>query len=338
MFGAMMVITLISAMVGDLILLPSLMLHLELVTLWDLVRLRLGGEPNRAVALFNGLSRTQVHSIIMSGALRQLKAGEVLFRKGESSDSMYAVISGELDVLDYHTDRGCPAEGLAKRINHLTAGDVVGEMGSLRAASRSATVVAVQPCELLLINWKMIRRLQWLYPPVAHHFFMNLLSILCGRLENLSRAYAAESVTDDLTGLYNFKGFCGYLEAEISRAKRFGDQLSICRIRIDGAALNQPGQHDAVEKLLHALCGTLHRKIRGCDRLARMDHRTLALLLPRTSAPKADQACHRLQRLFEEKDVRLNGHPFDLEFTVWSFNAAGEQTADNFVSDVLNCQ
>jgi len=41
-FGVMMVITSLSALVGDLILLPTLMQHVELVTLWDLVRLKLG--------------------------------------------------------------------------------------------------------------------------------------------------------------------------------------------------------------------------------------------------------------------------------------------------------
>ncbi|MBW1865999.1 MAG: MMPL family transporter, partial [Deltaproteobacteria bacterium] len=35
-FGTMMAITMFSALVGDLILLPSLLLHVELVTLWDL--------------------------------------------------------------------------------------------------------------------------------------------------------------------------------------------------------------------------------------------------------------------------------------------------------------
>ncbi len=38
-FGLMMVITMFSALVGDLILLPSLMLHVELVTAWDLLKL-----------------------------------------------------------------------------------------------------------------------------------------------------------------------------------------------------------------------------------------------------------------------------------------------------------
>ncbi|MFC1876783.1 RND family transporter [Thermodesulfobacteriota bacterium] len=43
-FGTMMAITMFSALVGDLILLPSLLLHVELVTLWDLIRLKLGKD------------------------------------------------------------------------------------------------------------------------------------------------------------------------------------------------------------------------------------------------------------------------------------------------------
>ncbi len=44
-FGLLMVITMLSALVGDLLILPSLMLHVELVTAWDLLRLMptLGG-------------------------------------------------------------------------------------------------------------------------------------------------------------------------------------------------------------------------------------------------------------------------------------------------------
>ncbi len=38
-FGFLMVMTMLSALVGDLILLPALMLHVELVTAWDLLRL-----------------------------------------------------------------------------------------------------------------------------------------------------------------------------------------------------------------------------------------------------------------------------------------------------------
>jgi hypothetical protein len=63
-FGVMMVITSLSALVGDLILLPSLIRHVELVTLWDLVRLKLGKEPRMGIPLFKELSRTQFPSFI----------------------------------------------------------------------------------------------------------------------------------------------------------------------------------------------------------------------------------------------------------------------------------
>jgi predicted RND superfamily exporter protein len=38
-FGFLMVVTMLSALIGDLILLPSLMLHVELVTAWDLLKM-----------------------------------------------------------------------------------------------------------------------------------------------------------------------------------------------------------------------------------------------------------------------------------------------------------
>jgi hydrophobe/amphiphile efflux-3 (HAE3) family protein len=46
-FGFLMVITMLTALMGDLILLPALMLHVELVTAWDLLKLmpNLGGLP-----------------------------------------------------------------------------------------------------------------------------------------------------------------------------------------------------------------------------------------------------------------------------------------------------
>jgi predicted RND superfamily exporter protein len=46
-FGFLMVITMVTALIGDLLLLPALMLHVELVTAWDLLKLmpNLGGLP-----------------------------------------------------------------------------------------------------------------------------------------------------------------------------------------------------------------------------------------------------------------------------------------------------
>jgi predicted RND superfamily exporter protein len=197
-FGVMMVITLLSALVGDLILLPSLIQHVEVVTLWDLLRLKLGKEPREGIPLFKGLSRNQVHYVLMAGSLKKIEAGETLFHKGDPSDSMYAIISGAVDVLDSVSDRETGRYvGKPVLINALRTGDVLGEMGFLRSVPRSATIVATEATELLQINWKMMRRLQWLYPPTAHHFYFNLMSLVCDRLDRLTRLFSEIKVLDE---------------------------------------------------------------------------------------------------------------------------------------------
>jgi uncharacterized protein len=187
-FGMMMVITMFSALVGDLILLPSLITHVELVTLWDLLKLKLGREPEKGITLFEGLSKRHVHYILMAGALKRCNRGEIIFTKGEVSDSMYAVISGQLEVVDLAVGPSTNP-GIRRLIRTLLPGDVVGEMGMIRACKRSATVIASSPTELLQINERMIRRLHWLYPPVAQKFFMNLMKIVCDRLDDLTERY-----------------------------------------------------------------------------------------------------------------------------------------------------
>ena len=194
-FGFLMVITMVSALVADLILLPSLMLHVELVTIWDLIRVKLGKDPQDGIPLFKGLSRTQVHYILMAGNLKTHEAGETIMVKGEISDSMYAIISGKLEVVGESQDINV-INRPDRVIATLTAGDVVGEMGMIRSCERSATVVAATSAELLQINERMIKRLQWLYPPTAHRFFFNLMGILCDRLQNLTECYLEETSPD----------------------------------------------------------------------------------------------------------------------------------------------
>jgi diguanylate cyclase (GGDEF)-like protein len=305
-FGGMMVITMLSALIGDLILLPSLIQHVEVVTLWDLLRLKLGKEPPEGIPLFKGLSHTQVHYIIMAGSLTKIDSGEILFHKGDPSDSMYAIVSGTMDVLDPAGDRQPQHElGNHKLLNQLKTGDVLGEMGFLRSLPRSATVIATQPVELLKINWKMIKRLQWLYPPTAHRFFFNLMTLICDRLENLTVWFSEIKVLDDSTGLYNRENFLKILDSEISRARRYQTTLSLCfmKFNFDGAGADNLEK----ERILRLFAETFSMQIRKCDILSRFDHQTFALLMPHTSAADAQLFCNRLKRLFAEKCNEIDG-------------------------------
>ncbi|CAB5128394.1 Exporter protein, RND family [Olavius algarvensis associated proteobacterium Delta 3] len=307
-FGAMMVITMLSALVGDLILLPSLMMHVELVTLWDLIRLKLGEEPREGIPLFSGLSRTQINYIIMAGSLKEFGQGEILFRKGDVSDSMYAVISGELEVLDQQTDTETANEmRVHKLIQRLGVGDVVGEMGLLRSVPRMATVVGKKPGELLQINMKMIRRLQWLFPPTAHRFFFNLMNILCDRLESATVCLTELSLEDDLTKFLNRRGFMKVLDAETYRAQRFQEDLTMLMLSVDFDRDILAVPVDTQDRLIRSICNCLVSDIRRCDTFGRLDIQTFALLMPRTPPDSAGVVCERLRSTLKKRRFESDG-------------------------------
>ena len=314
-FGLLMIITMFSALVADLILLPSLMLHVELVTIWDLLKLKLGKDPQKGIPLFKGLSRTQVHYILMAGALRTHKGGTIIFKKGEVSDSMYTIISGELEVVDLaEEDLKNGKQGPKRIINTLKAGDVVGEMGMIRSCERSATVIASRAAELLQINDRMIRRLQWLYPPTAHRFFYNLMTILCDRLENITKCYLDETVTDELSGLYTRDFFVSMLEKEIARSRRYKATLSVFVLGLDNLSdLSSKYGHRTGDRLIAETGRLLKQHARKADFLCRYDSSRFAAMLTHTAGEEAHVLCDRIKTLLTGSLVQIESEPIHIK-------------------------
>ena len=73
-----------------------------------------------------------------------LGSGEFLMREGESGNSMFWVINGELEVYR-------EVDGKRVDLGLIKQHELVGEMSFLDNKPRSATVVATKECELLVI-------------------------------------------------------------------------------------------------------------------------------------------------------------------------------------------
>ncbi len=330
-FGIMMVITMLSALVGDLILLPSLMLHVELVTLWDLVRLKMGTEPRHGIPLFRGLTRTQVHYIIMAGSLKKIDKGAVLFRKGDSSDSMYALISGDMIVVDQSLDQNLSnSHTISKILSRVSAGDIIGEMGLLRGAPRSATVIATGPCELLQVNLKMIKRLQWLYPPMAVTFNFNLMTILCDKLERTSISLINNSFMDDVTGFWNRRTFMENLSRETYRSKRYQFDFSLCLLQHNGSGFVGAEEDGLDEEILRSMANIFSEGLRKSDGLGRVDTGTFAIMFPQTKADEARGIVTRALQSFKDTLTTPEGEPFKMTMGLVDLQAQADETADDF--------
>ena len=71
------------------------------------------------------------------------KRGDLILREGEQSDAFYAVKAGSVEVF---------ADGLPNSLAELGRGEVFGEIAALKRIARTASVRAVQDCELLRLE------------------------------------------------------------------------------------------------------------------------------------------------------------------------------------------
>lgn len=299
--------------------------------------LKLRRDPRYGLPLFRGLTRTQIHAILTAGTFKQLKPGERLFEKGDLSDTMYAIVSGALNILDTCTRNDADfTYDVHRLINRLTAGEVVGEMGFFRSNRRSATVVAAEPTELLQINWKMIKHLQHRNPTAAQPFFLNLMNTICDRLESISPGLTDQSQVDDLTGLYNKQGFVQLLDAEASRAQRYGDDLTLCLIGVDFAM--ESGQPDprTQKVMIRAICQRLAGEIRRTDKLGRIDSQLFAMLAPRTSKAQAGIICQRLRNALRKSLLGFGTVPFQLKLAASDLIASANESAGDLLGRTID--
>lgn len=113
----------------------------------------------------------------VAGLLEEVawSAGEIVFEKGDLGDCMYLVYEGEVRVHDgEHT------------LNHLTDGDVFGEMALLDAEPRMASVTAVQDTLLLRLAQDSFFELMDDRPEVAR----GIIRVLSQRLRARARELA----------------------------------------------------------------------------------------------------------------------------------------------------
>ena len=92
--------------------------------------------------LMGSSDRELVQQVVDRVEWRRLAAGEVLFREGDVADAAYFIVGGRVIVLADDDD------GNEQLIAELGRGEVVGELGLLDRAPRSATVRAVRDTTL----------------------------------------------------------------------------------------------------------------------------------------------------------------------------------------------
>lgn len=124
--------------------------------------------------VFSALSEATRQGLISRARTVELAAGARLFSRGDPSDAVYVLLSGELEV-------SLPAEGGREVwLARLGPGALLGEMGVLDAGPRSADVTAVRRSRLLRIGRAVVLDALSSEPAAA----LVLLQVMAGRLRD----------------------------------------------------------------------------------------------------------------------------------------------------------
>src|SRR3954451_24685033 len=99
----------------------------------------------KAVPLFSSFPEDKLRMLAGVVTRKSTARSTTVMASGDTTDSLYIVLSGRLKVLMSDSD------GKEVILSILGPGEFFGEMGLIDDSPRSASVLAIEPCELLSI-------------------------------------------------------------------------------------------------------------------------------------------------------------------------------------------
>ncbi len=133
-------------------------------------------EALERVQLFAGLDRATLERLATGMRTRRFRRNEVLFHQGDPGDSLFIVTSGAVKIM-------LPSEeGDEAILATVRPGAFFGELALLDGAPRSATAVALEPTETLVLPRERFRMLIDTEPATRDA----LLAALAGELRRLT--------------------------------------------------------------------------------------------------------------------------------------------------------
>ena len=107
------------------------------------------------VPLFRGLKQRQLENLAGLMAVRHYDAGETIVTQGKEGIGLFVLVSGEAEVVR------TGADGSTTKLNVFGPTDFFGELALLDGGPHTASVVAVEETEcLVLVHWEFLGKLK----------------------------------------------------------------------------------------------------------------------------------------------------------------------------------
>jgi CRP/FNR family cyclic AMP-dependent transcriptional regulator len=140
----------------------------------------------KSVPLFGSFPEDQLRALATMVTRRSAPRGSVIMHEGDPTDSLYIVMSGRLKVMMGEAD------GKEVILGIIGPGEFFGEMGLIDDGPRSASVIAIEPCELLSVSKRAFKKCLEENVPLA----MAVLRVVVRRLREADRKIGSLAMLD----------------------------------------------------------------------------------------------------------------------------------------------
>ena len=158
----------------------------SVIELWGVESSQQTTTVHVVLPIFKDMSAKERDLVQQCMQQRLYKSGEVVFRAGDASDCLLVVLQGSAGVMVRNAQRDI-------RLTSVRRGGVIGEVGFLDGASRSATVVAQEGLLVYVLTRAAFDTLRKTSPNVVYQMMLNITLDLASRLRHTNKLATARS-------------------------------------------------------------------------------------------------------------------------------------------------
>lgn len=138
----------------------------------------------KEVNLFEGLDNKVINQIFRLGLVQNFKKGDLVIREGLHGGNLHILINGKAEVVK----GGLKGKRKGRQLAKLQRGSVFGEMSVFDGAPYSASVRALEDCDIHIIRGSDFEDFLQGNPRAAYGIFRTLLSSISNRLRRTNLA------------------------------------------------------------------------------------------------------------------------------------------------------
>jgi diguanylate cyclase (GGDEF)-like protein len=239
-----------------------------------------------SVSLFRQLTGEQRDLLLATAAEQSFAPGQVLVRESEPPERLYVILSGRVRVLEVAPDS--PVELI---VGELGEGEIIGELSMLRNLARSATVVAIERTNCLVLQQSDFLTVLQSSADLA----VALLRTLAGRLHETDRRLSRYA-PDPVTGLAGRRAFHDQYRrlAAVARRRKTGALLLVLDV-LELRAINDRYGYGVGDDVLRVVGDALVEGTRTTDLIVRHGGDEFVVFFPDAGPGDADTVIARLR-------------------------------------------